>query len=369
MPHVKRPTTNPVVDDRGATFTWNGRGDPPIVVGSWSDFDVDRGVPMQPADGGWRARVEIPADAYVEYGFYRDGRPLQDRRNHDRVDNGVGGTNHRFWMPYASRRAIALARRGGVARGLVERGRLDLTWLAAPPERRKAAFYLPAPAADDKELRRALPLLLVLDGIDYLRRGRLARILDSLIADGRMAPVAVLFLDNSGETRPLEYAANDFILAALADVAVPAAVDRLGIGPQHVSGGRGRATILGSSMGGLMAIHSGLRRPDVFGSVIAQSTSAMLEELPIGASGLPPIRMTTFALLEATEPPPIRLWLDVGDLEALARQNDRLAAMLVERGLDCTYRRYPGGHDQTSWAESLVDALPAMFPPAFEPRP
>lgn len=37
--------------------------------------------------------------------------------------------------------------------------------------------------------------------------------------------------------------------------------------------------------------------------------------------------------------------------------------MFTRRGFDLTYSRYPGGHDQTSWAESLVDALPAMFPP------
>jgi enterochelin esterase-like enzyme len=29
-----------------------------------------------------------------------------------------------------------------------------------------------------------------------------------------------------------------------------------------------------------------------------------------------------------------------------------------------TYRRQHGGHNQTSWAEALLDALPAMFPPA-----
>lgn len=37
---------------------------------------------------------------------------------------------------------------------------------------------------------------------------------------------------------------------------------------------------------------------------------------------------------------------------------------LGRRGIDVAYRRFPGGHDQTSWSESLVDALPEIFPPA-----
>lgn len=37
---------------------------------------------------------------------------------------------------------------------------------------------------------------------------------------------------------------------------------------------------------------------------------------------------------------------------------------LGRRGFSLAYRRFPGGHDQTSWAESLVDALPEIFPPA-----
>ena len=204
----------------------------------------------------------------------------------------------------------------------------------------------------------------MLDGLDYLRRGRLARLLDALIADGRMAPVAAAFLDHAGPGRASEYVANDFTLAALADVVVPAAVERLGLAPQGRPTGPGRAAILGSSMGGLMALHAGTRRPDVFGRVIAQSTSALLDELVLADGSVPAVRLTLLALIEATEAPPIRLWLDVGDLEGLAEPNDRLAAMLGRRGFDLTYRRFPGGHDQTSWAESLVDALPATFPPS-----
>jgi len=354
---------NPRVDEHGATFAWHGAGPPPVVAGSWCGWDPERGLVLERVDSGrWEARLEIQPDAYVEYRLYRADGVVADPGNPDRIDNGFHGRNQRFWMPRATRRAEELLRRS-VPRGQVREARLDLGWLAAPPARRRVAHYLPDVAARDPEVRRSLPLLVVLDGIDYLRRGGLAVMLDALIAGGSMAPVAALFVDNAGPGRPSEYAANDFTVASLADIAVPAAVEELGLEAQRVADGAGRAAILGSSMGGLMALHAGVRRPDVFGRVIAQSTSAMLEELPLRDSVVPQIRLTTLALLEATAPPPVRLWLDVGDLEDLAPSNDRLAAMLSRRGLDLTYRRFPGGHDHTSWAESLVDALPAMFPP------
>ncbi len=361
-------TGNPRVDEEGATFAWQGFGDPPVIAGSWCGWDPARGLEMQRAGRGWEARLAIRADAYAEYRLYRDGAVVPDGDNPDRVDNGVSGRNQRFWMPRATRRAIELGRRS-VPRGEVHRVTIHVGWLAAPPQRRRAAVYLPDGAARDERLRRSLPLVLVLDGLDYLRRGGLAGILDGLIADGSMAPVAALFLDHAGPGRANEYAANDFTVASLADVAVPAAVELLELEPQGARSGIGRAAILGSSMGGLMALHAGLRRPDVFGRVIAQSTSAMLEELPLPESAIPAVRLTTLALLEAAQPPPIRVWLDVGDLEDLAPSNDRLAAMLESRGVDVAYRRFPGGHDQTSWAESLVDALPAVFPPASEGDP
>lgn len=353
---------NPRVDERGATFRWLGAAPPPLVVGSWCDWDPERGSRMRARGDHWEARVDLPRDAYVEYGFVRDGQSIRDPLNDDRVANGVGGRNHRFWMPGARRRAIKLAGRR-VPRGAVQRGSINLGWLAVPPLERPLATYLPDLAIADGTIRRELPLLVVLDGLDYLRRGHLARTIDALIADGSMSPVAACFIADAGPARPAEYAANDFTVTALAELVVPAAIERLGLAQQGAPGARGRVTILGSSLGGLMALHAGVRRPDLFGQVIAQSTPTMLEGLTIGGRTLPPVRSTLLALIEATSAPPIKLWLDVGDLEDLAEPNDRLAAWLARRGFDVAYRRFPGGHDQTSWAESLVDALPAMFPP------
>jgi enterochelin esterase family protein len=354
---LAREGGNPVIDDSGATFVWAGPAPAPTVVGSWCDWDAEAGLALRPVDGGWAARVPLPEDAYVEDILLREGRRVPDPLNRRRVDNGVGGRNQRFWMPGAARRLEALHARGA-ASGTINRGMIQLGWMAAEPRQRRLDLYLPAGAGNAAPDRRDLPLLLVLDGPDYLDRGRLDLTLDALIADGAMAPVAAAFIGNAGPNRGTEYVANDFTLASLVHEVVPAAADRLGLDPAV-----GGVTILGSSMGGLMALHAATRRPDVFGAAICQST-AMVEEDDV-PRGLPfrGVRLTTIALMQATDPAPVRLWLDAGDLEGLATPNDRLAALLERRGYGLTYRRFPGGHDQTSGGESLIDALPAMFPP------
>jgi len=216
------------------------------------------------------------------------------------------------------------------------------------PRRRRFDLYVPTGVAD----ARALPLLLVLDGPDYLGRGRLHRTLDALIADGAMAPVAAAFLANAGPARGIEYAASDLTVHVLTEVVVPAAIERLGLRPARSVDGHGSAAVLGSSLGGVMALHAAVRRPDVFGTAIVQSYATGLAH-----------EWTTIALARRSAPPPVRLWLDVGRLEGLAGPVDELARLLADLGYDLRYRPFAAGHNQTGWAESLVDALPAMFPP------
>ena len=355
-----RRTGSPLVGEDGATFVWAGDGPPPVVFGDWCNWEAGAGVRLERADGGWAAHLALPPDAYVEYALVQRGRRVADPLNTHRVDNGFDKWNEQLWMPRAAHRLEAL-RASDVPAGSLTGGRVRLPFLAAPPRERRLDLYLPAPdLAPDP---RALPLLLVLDGPDYLERGLLHRTLDALIAERRMAAVAAAFVANASEGRAIEYGASDFTLAVLADVVVPAAEQRLGLAPQRSASGPGRACIVGSSLGGLMALHAVARRPDVFGMSIAQSTSAMLGELPVPGGSIPAVKLTTLALIEAGPPSPARLWLDAGDLEPLAEPNDRLAALLEGRGWDVTYRRQHGGHNQTSWAEALVDALPAMFPP------
>ena len=342
----------PTIDARGVTFEWAGDAHQVLATGSWCDWRADTSLPLRRhRDGTWSGHLALPPEAYVEYRLMIDGEPVADPTNEHLVFNGIDGNNNQLWMPAASRRAPGLRSRRG-PRGEIRRGHLTLGWLAATPKRRRFDLYLP-PGTGETVDPASLPLLVVLDGADYLDRGRLHRLMDGLIGLGRMAPVAAAFIDNAGPSRGAEYAGNDFTVATLAAEIVPTAVERLGLAPQEAPDGEsaGRAAILGSSMGGWMALHAVLRRPQLFGRGILQSVAAF----PFG-------ELSTVLLARLLDPPPVRLWQDAGDYEWLAGANDELATLLLERGYDLTYQRHHGGHDQTSRNESLVDALPAIVP-------
>lgn len=338
----------PVIDDRGATFVWFGNAREVRARGSWNDWRLADALPLRRGGGAWAAHLDLPPEAYIEYGLVVDGEPVADPGNPHRVHNGFDGWNHQLWMPKATRRALALQARR-VPRGELRRGRIELGWTAAVPKRRRFDLYLPAGDHDPA----SLPLLVVLDGPDYVDRGRLPRTLDALIHDRSMAPIAAAFIDHAGPSRGVEYAASDFTLWGLVDEVVPAAIERLDLGAQaRTTGEAGRAAILGSSMGGLMALHAAVRRPDVFGRALCQSVASFEA-----------FRTTTLDVIRSGPAGPARLWLDAGDFEWLAEPDDRIAALLAERGHAITYRRHHGGHNQTSWNESLVDGLPLLFPP------
>jgi enterochelin esterase family protein len=113
--------------------------------------------------------------------------------------------------------------------------------------------------------------------------------------------------------------------------------------------------VLGTSMGGLMALYTGLRVPEVFGHVLSQS----------GAFGNPHTDMagTLFEALGQADVKPIPIWMDVGQFEWLVTANRQTRDLLQSRGYAVTYREYPGEHNYTSWRDDVWRGLEAQFGP------
>ena len=93
-----------------------------------------------------------------------------------------------------------------------------------------------------------------------------------------------------------------------------------------------------------------LRRPDVFGQVIAQSGSFWWA---------PPGDDPEWLLRKVDGPSPVRFCLNVG-LQVgdwMIPQTQRLAAALKPYAADVLYREYSGGHDLTCWLAELPTEL------------
>ena len=327
----------PLIDGDRATFVWRGSRAPQLI-GDFTHWASEPLVLRRSAEGVWTRSIAFYEDAYVEYAFLDGKRRLRDPLNTHRVPNGIGATNHSFYMPRGAPTSFA-RRRSNVPQGRTMRHSLTPGPYVARG-RRDVELYAPAEAGP-------WPLLVVFDGNDYARRARLATIADNLIAERRTRPFAMALLHHGRDARVVEYAANDVTLAFVIDCVLPLARKHLDLLARP-----GGYAALGASMGGLMAMYSGLRAPEVFGAVISQS----------GAFGVRPGRESIVFHLVRTLPRRLRkVWMDVGHLEYLAPENRRLRRALRERGYEVTYREYHGGHNWTAWRDDVWRGLEAVF--------
>jgi enterochelin esterase-like enzyme len=334
---------SPVIAGESATFIWRGRS-PAFVTG---DFQNWRGKPLpltKVSPGLWARTLTLPRDAYVEYALVdARGRRLVDPLNPRVTDNGVGGLNHFFYMPEGEPTSLVGRSRKVTLRGRVTRHQVETSELAVGRKRDVFLYEPPTPGPH--------PLLIVFDGQDYLRRARLAELVDNLIHERRIRPVALALVANGGLARTVEYSGSDATLLFLQDKVLRLAREKLRlVDERRKPGAHG---VLGASLGGVMALYAGLRAPHVFGHVLSQS----------GAFVVP--GFGEFGVLELAglaRKQPLSVWMDCGMFEGLIEGNRRILPVLAEAGHRVQYREYPGGHNYPAWRDDVWRGLEWLFP-------
>lgn len=114
----------------------------------------------------------------------------------------------------------------------------------------------------------------------------------------------------------------------------------------------------GSSLGGLLTLHLGLRFPTVFSRLAVLSPSVWWND-----------RAIVNDVEALTSKPPLRIWLDsgTGEGEEVARDARMLRDALLRKGWvegqDLTYLEAEGGaHNEQSWATRVEGVLRFLFP-------
>ncbi|NJD60383.1 MAG: esterase family protein, partial [Anaerolineae bacterium] len=242
-----KTNSTPIIDNDLVTFVWKGKT-APHLVGDFTGWDEDKPAVMEKHSNGiWTYTLSFPGDAYIEYGYIKDGEPILDPHNPRKTSNGIGGDNNYFSMP-GYRPSTLNRRKRNIVHGLVSRHELSTGYLIAG-RKRTVHLYHPPPVGP-------VPLIVVWDGQDYLLRLRLNNMVDTLIAEGRLQPVALAFIDNAGEDfRTAEYACSDATLAFLMLEVLPLAKMELDL--INIEQNPGAYGVLGASMGGLMAMYTG----------------------------------------------------------------------------------------------------------------
>lgn len=341
---MKNKATNPVILAGRARFEWHGPRAPQLM-GDFNHWDAANPITLSPAGHNlWQHTLELPEDAYLEYVYLLDGKRLVDPRNPQRVFNGINAYNHYFYMPDAQPSDLVNSRQG-VAHGTVKRMKVKGSYHLGDKNHaidlfeREVYFY--RPPVDEP-----VPLLVVYDGPDYLRRAKLPAIVDNLIHQKRIRPLALAMLANGRKNRFLEYACSDVTLGFIDCGLLPLARSELNLlDPDQSPGSYG---VLGASLGGLMALYTGLRRFEIFGKVLSQSGAFypgfVLNDLVKNKQGQQS-----------------RVWIDVGTFEYLLSFNRQMWALLVEQGYQVAYHEYNAGHNYTAWRDDVANGLECLF--------
>jgi predicted alpha/beta superfamily hydrolase len=184
-----------------------------------------------------------------------------------------------------------------------------------------------------------------------------------LIESGRIEPLIIVGIYNTGEARIEEYTptgdkklggghADEYGRMIIEEL--KPMIDRT----YRTRPDRDSTGIAGSSLGGLVSLHLALRHPAVFSKVAALSPSVWWDRKEI----LTEVR-------QARSKPQLRMWIDMGTAEGTRGLDDArlLKAALVGLGFvdggDLKYTEYEGAtHSELAWSERVGPMLEWLFP-------
>jgi enterochelin esterase-like enzyme len=336
---MARTLGNPVMEEDSVTYLWQGKS-APLLEDDLHNWEDDPQTMVRAGTELWSCTAGLSSDAYMEYAFIdpKTGTRIPDPLNQDRVANGINAFNNYFYMPGGKPTSLVHTRRG-IPRGVVSRHRIPTRDYIVGSTR---TVYLYQPP-----VKEPVPLVVVYDGVEYLKLGKLNLIVDNLIAEKQLRPFAMAFVQSGGQSRNLEYSCSEAMLGFIFDCVISLSQEQLTLLPP---GGEPYG-VIGASMGGLMALYTGMRLPRVFGRVLSQS----------GAFILPEHQYVVVDLVRFAPRAPIHIWMDAGRYDMLLDCNRRMHALLKEKKYKVGYNEYPGGHNFTSWRNDIWRGLQSLF--------
>lgn len=217
---------------------------------------------------------------------------------------------------------------------------------------RQVRFYLPGNPASEP-----LGLLVLPDAETWFGRIDIIRAIDIAVSTGRIAPMAILGIDNINESdRANILGGNKALILDIAGNLIPQIYKDY---PDIVWAGRSNTILAGQSLGGVTALMAALYAPDIFGTVISHSPSMWWS----------PDRNTPVMFTEndtswvskqvlSALPKDVNIRLGIGSLEgATVPHVQQLHQSLLAAGLKSALSVYTGGHDYAWWRGAIIDGL------------
>jgi enterochelin esterase family protein len=342
----------PAVGDGWALFVYRGPADA-VKLHLWISGGPGA-RPFQPVDGTdlWMLETELHRGARIEYKLEvvegDDHRLIQDPLN-PRLAHDPFGANSVVHGPGYTAPEWA-AEHAATRRGEVVDQRM---WSDVFGEERDVSVYLPA------RFRETLryPLLVVHDGIDYLRFSGFANVLDNLIHRFEIPSLVVALIQSPN--RNVEYAGNEMHARFVVDELVPLLEKRY-----PLLDNPGERALVGASFGAVAGLHIAWSRPGTFGKLLLQSGSFAFTDIGDHDKGplFDPVVEFVNAFREDPGRPADQVFLSSGTYESAIYFNRSLLPVLQGTGADVRLVEAQDGHNWENWRDRLRDGLSWLFP-------
>ena len=344
-----------VHEDGTATFRFH---DPSATAVKVALEGVKQPMPMQKdAAGLWTLTTEKLPPEYYGYHFEVDGRNVLDTRN-TAVKLSMTELSNEFLVPGAPAGPWEVT---AVPHGTLHQETYT-SKVVLGLTRGQSEFFVYTPPGYDARAKTKYPVLYLLHGWSdtaqgWSEIGKAHRILDNLIAAGKVKPMIVVMplgygdmsFVQSGHSQWDDVVAVERNRSRFEQALLTEVLPRVESGYQ-VSARREDRAIAGLSMGGLESVTIGLKRTDLF-AYVGGFSSAVAQLHP-----------ESMNVEENRQGKPLKvLWIACGTGDDLMAPNRRMIAGLKARGLPVTAIETPGIHSWLVWRDNLVNFAPLLF--------
>ena len=322
------------------------------------DFTAEALAMTRREDGVWEVTTAPLASELYTYRFTVDGmRDVHDPAN-SYVMRDVGSQMNYFIIP-GVRGDLYSAQN-------VPHGSIARVWADAGDGReRRMVVYTPA---DYEDSRRKYPVLYLLHGMGgdeeaWIATGRVAEIMDNLIAEGLAEPMIIVMnngcmqhvaapgYSHEGMWRPYMSGSMDGTFESL----FPGIVEWVDDHYRTIAKKHSRA-IAGLSMGGFHTLHISKEYPTMFNYVGLFSAAVLRMR-----EGVALYDNLEVKLARQFDEGVALYWIAIGKEDFLYEENVRFRAMLDEAQYPYTYRESEGGHTWRNWRIYLTEFAQQLF--------
>ncbi len=342
----------PVVEDSCVTFVYRGEADA-VTLQHWI-YGLPSSQPftrMRDSDL-WFLIQEVPRGSRIEYKLevIRRGKreSILDPLNPHQAPDPSGSISVLYAQGYEIPEWTELDPQA--REGTLEELSLPSEALS---EERRLTLYLPARF---RKTRR-YPLLVVLEGEDFLRYSSLKTILDNLIHRLEIAPMVVALCQTDGRFK--ETTDDPDYARFVTEDLVPKLEELYPIDPRAWAHG-----LVGASVSATAALATAWRHPGVFRRLLLLSCSFPLARTTEQDrhSAVDPVWQFVNTFREETRPPAERIFLSCGVYESRIYENRALLPLLQAAGVEVRYVESKDGHNWGNWRDRLRDGLSWLFP-------